>query len=536
MELLKIVSSLYFVGGILAISLLVSFLFEEVKKVNIGFVLFSLFLGWWSFGFYFWITANNYNEAGFWVGVANFGFTLMPVAFYNWIVFLLKKDRRYLIALGYIISVAFSLFSFTNLYFTDLTVVDNFIFWPRAGFIYIFYIIFIYLGFFILGIFELIDEIMNNRNKDEKHIDKNILVLSILILILGISNFPLWYGIKILPYGGLMAIFVNIFLLTYVIIKYQIINQRSFYVQSLVGIILTINSIEIFFSKSLTEIFYKTIMLVFLMFFSNLLIKNYREDIEQKESLMRMRKKLESNNKKLKELDNAKNEFISIAAHQLRTPPTVIKGYLNLAKEDPNNQLDDETKDSLSRALASNERLIELVEDILNISRIESGKMQYDFRPNQSIEKILRDLRETFETKAKDRGLKFKLEIIDKKIPNITMDSNKIREVISNLIDNAIKYTVKGNIVLRCTKEIDKIKIEVADTGMGISKMEIGNLFRKFSRGSNANQLSSGGIGLGIYVGRKIVEAHRGKIWAESPGVERGSTFVIELPIEADLQ
>ncbi|HBR78944.1 MAG TPA: hypothetical protein DEA46_00760, partial [Candidatus Moranbacteria bacterium] len=312
----------------------------------------------------------------------------------------------------------------------------------------------------------------------------------------------------------------------------KLIDIKIFFAQTLIGLILTVNIAEIFFSKTFIGVAYRLVMLLFLFIFANLLIKKYKQDVSQKNELEKMGKKLEANNRKLKELDNAKNEFISIAAHQLRTPPTVIKGYLALAKEDPNNNLDAETRDSLSRAFTSNERLIELVEDILNISRIESGKMQYDIQPDQSCEKIIRDLTETFEIKARDKGLAFKLEIPKDKVPDIRMDSGKIREVISNLIDNAIKYTLKGFITLRLIKtDYDMVRIEISDTGMGISEHEMGNLFKKFSRGSNADQLATGGIGLGIYVGRKIIEAHKGKIWAQSVGVGKGSTFIIELPI-----
>ncbi|MEF3692115.1 MAG: histidine kinase dimerization/phospho-acceptor domain-containing protein, partial [Candidatus Moraniibacteriota bacterium] len=418
MELIKIFSSFYFIGGIIAASLLVAFLFEDIKKVNIGFVLVTLFLSWWSFGFYFWITADSYNAAGFWVGVASFGATLMPVAFYNWIVFLLEKDRKYLILFGYLISAGFALLSFTGLYYRDLSIVGVSTFWPQAGGMYIFYIIFIYAGFFVLGIYELVNNLLQNKKNPFLQADKNVLLLSILILFLGIFNFPLWYGIDILPLGGLLAIFVNLFLLFYVVLKFKLIDKKSFYAQSLIGAILVINGLDILFSDDLFEVGYKSVMLIFLMLFSNLLIKSYKEDIAQKEDLFRLGKKLEASNKKLKELDRAKNEFISIAAHQLRTPPTVIKGYLNLAKEDPNNKLDEETRDSLSRALASNDRLIELVEDILNISRIESGKMQYEFHANQSIDKILKELVEIFEEKAKERGLKLKLELPKNKLPN----------------------------------------------------------------------------------------------------------------------
>lgn len=536
MELSKILSAVCFTGGILSIALIIAFLFEEVKKINITTVILLLFLGWWSFGCYFWINANDFNHINFWIGLSNFGFTMIPIAFYSWMVSILDKRRRFMIILGFVASFAFALFSFSDLYYTDLMPIAEFNLWPKAGFIYIFYIIFIYLGFYLLGIIEMFNSVIRERDKERRIVNRNILFFSILVFILGISNFPLWYGIKFLPYGGLLAVILNIFLIVYVVLKYEIINTRSFYAQTLIGLILSINIIEIFFSDTAAEMTYKLVTVLFLMLFSSLLIRSYKLDITQKEDLLKLGKKLQHNNRKLKELDNAKNEFISIAAHQLRTPPTVIKGYLNLAKEDPNNKLDAETKDSLSRALASNERLIELVEDILNISRIESGKMQYDFQPNQSMEKIVKDLKETFEIKAKDRGLKLKIDLPKGKLPSITMDTNKIREVLSNLVDNAIKYTAKGYVMIRVSRVGEFVRIEVSDTGMGISKQEIGNLFKKFSRGSNADQLSSGGIGLGIYVGRKIVEAHRGSIRTQSDGLNKGSVFIVELPINMDVE
>jgi len=536
MELFSLAWSLYFVGGIFSVSLLIAFLFEEVKKINLSFIFLFGCLGLWSAGFYFWLSPDESKNIALWVAIANFGFTLFPVALYNWISLFFEKDRKYLIIVGYVFSILFFLFSFFNLYFSDFSVLGNLGSFSRFGFIYILYIVFIYLGFFILGMADMLSEILKKNPKDRKYANWNILFFYFFILVAGMSNFPSWYGINIFPYGGLFAIFATIYLMIYVVIKYELINKRSFYAQALFGLILFINAIEILFSSGATETSYKTVMLFFLVIFSNILIKSYKEDISQKEGLIRMRKKLETNNRKLKDLDRAKDEFISIAAHQLRTPPTVIKGYLSLVRDDPNSKLDEKTKDSLSRALASNERLIELVEDILSISRIESGKMQYDFKDNQSIEKVIRELKDNFEAKAKDRGLKLKIEFPIRKLPLIVMDSARMKEVFSNLMDNAIKYTSKGHINVRCFKKGDNLRVEIADTGMGISKKEIGNLFNKFSRASNAEDISSGGIGLGIYVGRKIVEAHNGKMWAESAGLDKGSNFIVELPIKSDLE
>ena len=530
MELTELLSMVYFLGGILALVLMVAFMFEEAKKINFISALILFFLGWWSFSYYFWLKIGDYTQADYRVGIFNLGFILIPVTYYFWISVFLKRSRKMLIILGYLASSAFIAFYIYSLYNNNP---DVFKLFSPSGLIFLFYFIFVYIGFYILGAAELINAIIKSRDRNSKFVNRNILLISTLVMTLGILNLPAFYGMKYFLYSGAIAIFLNAFLLAYVALQGKLMNMKAFFAQVLVSLILSVNIMEIFFSETVAGAAYRFVMLIFLLLFSNLLIKNYRQDIRQKEELLKMGKKLESNNKKLKDLDNAKNEFISIAAHQLRTPPTVIKGYLALAKEDPNNNLDLETRDSLTRAFASNERLIELVEDILNISRIESGKMQYDFQPDQSCEEIILDLKNNFEVKAKDKGLKLKVEISKEKLPKITMDANKIREVISNLIDNSIKYTTEGSVTLKLFKtEQNMVRIEVNDTGMGISKNEIGSLFKKFSRGSNADQLAAGGIGLGIYVGRKIIEAHQGKIWAESAGVEKGSTFIVELPIE----
>lgn len=529
MELNNLLAALYFAGGIFTAVLIIAFLFEEVKKINLVSLALLFLLSWWSFGYYFWLTAEAHSFSDFSFGVYNLGLILSPVTYYFWLAIVLNKKRKAVVFIGYLISIAFGLFYLLNLKEGNMEIFN-----PSSGrgLIFILYLILAYAGFYILTIAELIDSILSSRDWEIRFINRNILLSSVLVAILGVLSLPVFYGVEYFLYSGIVAIFLIVFLFIYIVIKKSIINIKIFFAQTLIGLILAVNMAEIFFADTSIGVAYRTVMLFFLLIFANLLIKNYKRDISQRDELEKMGKKLESNNKKLKELDDAKNEFISIAAHQLRTPPTVIKGYLALAKEDPNNNLDAETRDSLSRAFASNERLIELVEDILNISRIESGKMQYDFQPNQSCEKLINDLNETFGIKAKDRGLELRLEMPQDKIPNINMDSGKIREVISNLIDNSIKYTVKGSITLRLKKtDYEMIRIEISDTGMGISENEIGNLFKKFSRGSNANQLAAGGIGLGIYVGRKIIEAHHGKIWAESPGVEKGATFIVELPI-----
>ena len=305
--------------------------------------------------------------------------------------------------------------------------------------------------------------------------------------------------------------------------------------QLVAGFVMVITFVQIVISNTMQEFLVRIFLFIIITFFFYLVFKATKEINKQKERFRVLAEELERTNRKLVELDGAKNEFISIAAHQLRTPPTVIKGYITMALEEVDeNKSVKSIKEYLRRALNSNERLIELIEDILDISRIESGKIQYHFEDNQNCENILDDLYKAFEVKAKKKGLKMILKRSSKPLPKIKMDSKRIREVISNLIDNAIKYTQKGKVIIeqKLSDDGEKVRTEISDTGVGIAKKDMPNLFKKFSRGMDTARLGSDGTGLGIYVGRKIVRAHHGKIWAESEGVNRGSKFIVELLIK----
>ena len=248
--------------------------------------------------------------------------------------------------------------------------------------------------------------------------------------------------------------------------------------------------------------------------------------------LQKMADQMALANDKLRKLDNAKSEFISIASHQLRTPLTAIKGFVSLLLEGSYGKITQEVRVTLNKIYLSNERLIELVEDLLNISRIESGQIEYKFEKIK-LENICQEIMDTFVIRAKEKHLKIELKLPKKPLPEILTDKKKIREVISNLVDNALKYTPKGWVKVSLLQVEDKIQIRVSDTGVGISTDEIPHLFAKFSRGKDISKINTGGTGLGLYVGKKMVESLHGKIWVESKGVKLGSTFIVELPIEA---
>lgn len=235
-------------------------------------------------------------------------------------------------------------------------------------------------------------------------------------------------------------------------------------------------------------------------------------------------------NKKLLKLDEAKSEFISIASHQLRTPLTVIKGYISMMLEGNFGNLTPQESVSLKKVYESNERLIRLVENLLNISRIESGRLQFMFE-EMYLEDLVKSVFDELATHAESKGLKFTLKAPKRKLPMVKIDEEKLRQVIMNLTDNSIKYTNKGSVTVSIKQVKNGIEFCVSDSGIGVSSDDLPNLFKKFSRGTGTSLVHTEGTGLGLYVAKQMIDAHKGKIWAESKGEGKGSRFCFSLPV-----
>jgi signal transduction histidine kinase len=256
--------------------------------------------------------------------------------------------------------------------------------------------------------------------------------------------------------------------------------------------------------------------------------KHFAEHL--KKEVDKATKELKIANIQLRKLDKAKSEFISIASHQLRTPLTVIRGYISMIEQGDFGIVSLKVKEPLDRVYKSTMRIIGLVEDLLNISRIESGRLKYDFKPTD-LTALVSDVYEELKQQAKNKGLQFDFVKPEKEVPKIMMDEGKIREVIMNLTDNAIKYTDSGFVRIKLDHDNDHVIFSVADSGRGLELDEIPLLFQKFSRAKGAQLMHTEGTGLGLYIAKNIIAKHGGKIWVESPGVNKGATFYIRFKI-----
>lgn len=232
---------------------------------------------------------------------------------------------------------------------------------------------------------------------------------------------------------------------------------------------------------------------------------------------------LQKTNEKLKALDEAKDEFISMASHQLRTPLTSVKGYLSMVIEGDTGKVTKDQKKLLDQAFTSSQRMVYLIADLLNVSRLRTGKFVIETVPTDLADVVEGELDQLRETAAAR-----KLSLIYKKpkdFPILMLDETKTRQVIMNFVDNAIYYTPPGgHITVELENKRDSIELRVIDDGLGVPKSEQHHLFGKFFRADNAQKARPDGTGLGLFMAKKVIIAQGGSlIFKSTEG--KGSTF-----------
>jgi signal transduction histidine kinase len=332
------------------------------------------------------------------------------------------------------------------------------------------------------------------------------------------------------PYG-LFGMIIFMTLLAYIIVKFKAFNTKLLATQALVWALVVLIGSEFLFIQSDINKALTAITLVIAAWLGLIIVRSVKKEIAQKEHIEKIAQELEKANIKLKELDQLKSEFVSLATHQIRAPLSAIKGYISEVFEGDFGQYSKEIEKPLQIIFQSTENLVHIVGDFLNISRIEQGTMKYELAPldlKQVTSEIIRELQPNLDR----AGLELKFEAPEGNY-EVYADIGKIKQVIGNLIDNSMKYTPHGSIKISLSSDFktQKVLFAISDTGIGIPAEVIPKLFQKFIRAKGANEVNIIGTGLGLYVAKLMIEGQQGRIWAESPGAGKGSTFYVELPV-----
>ena len=257
-------------------------------------------------------------------------------------------------------------------------------------------------------------------------------------------------------------------------------------------------------------------------------IRDLNESLQQK--VDEATAELRSSNRQLQRLDEAKNDFISMASHQLRTPLTSIKGYLDMVLQGDLGRVSSTQRTVLSEAFLSSERMVSLINDFLNVSRLQTGKFNLEKRDSDLVAMVEEQV-QMLGVVAKQHNQTLRAKLC-KSVPHLNVDEDKVRQVVVNFIDNAIYYSPAGSkidIELLCGD--DEVIFRVVDRGIGVPKLEQPGLFTKFYRASNARKKRPDGTGVGLFLAKKVIATHGGKMIFESTEGE-GSIFGFSLPMD----
>lgn len=260
------------------------------------------------------------------------------------------------------------------------------------------------------------------------------------------------------------------------------------------------------------------------------LIKEISQKNKADETIKNLIKQLSKNNANIQNMAQQKSEFISLASHQLRAPLSNMLGYSSMLLEEEYGELPPKIKGVVERIYKSGILMNTLVNDFLNVSRIEKGYIKYNLE-RFDLRGLLQEKISNYIETAKEKGIEIKTNLnLDKKV-FVKGDVIKSKQIIDNILDNALKYTPRGEVEIKLTEQKGFGLIAVRDTGIGISTEMKNKLFKKFIRSDEAFKIDISGSGLGLYVASSMIKVMGGKIWAISEGKNKGATFFISMPL-----
>jgi signal transduction histidine kinase len=256
----------------------------------------------------------------------------------------------------------------------------------------------------------------------------------------------------------------------------------------------------------------------------------YFQEYNQKKQAVDAKKRLEDVNNRLKELDRQKTDFLNAASHQLRTPLSVIHWSLSLIVEESEKlHIPDTEKELLTESLKSTKRMVDLVNDLLDLSRMEQGRKQLEWSEG-NYGTVCDELVKALQPLAKNKNLELSYKL-EGEVQNSFLDAKAFYQVVNNFVDNAIKYTKEGFVRLSC-KQVspEMIEMRITDSGIGMNDEERKRLFTRFSRGEEASKMFANGSGLGMFVAHEILRQHGGEVNVESEK-GKGTSFILSVPV-----
>lgn len=497
------------------------------KEVFLILMLFCFSITIWMFGTFMMFRATTDQQIIFWDKFIYLGVVFIPVLMFHFAVIFSENTKfRKILPYAYTLS-----FFFICLIPTRFLVDGVFRYqWgshTRAQFFH--HLFMIYLIIFTTSFFPIV---WNYYKKIDNEVKKNqakfVFAAFFALYSIGIFAFLPAYGIALPPFPFLSGI-TFILILSYAILKHKLLDVKAAGAIFSTFILLMLLVADIFSGKIEFKILATIVMLIVGYF----LLSNVQKEAEHAEVNEKLNRQLEKDKKELVDLDRMKDEFLQMATHELNTPITVIQGKLSMAVDEGMCHFDTEQKNFLKPVLVDTMRLSNLSRDILNVARIDQHRLVIN-PVETDLDALTDQIVSGFAVKVKEKGNSIGYIRLNKALPKLTIDQSKIGEVITNLINNANKFTENGKIIVTSKLKDDSVVISVADTGIGMEQKDQKHLFEKFyqaGRFDPNDPQEQQGSGLGLYISDQIIKLHGGEIWLESEK-GKGSTFYFSLPLE----
>jgi signal transduction histidine kinase len=559
--------------------------------VNITFALVCFVTFWWQFSWFILFNTQNEVLANYLVKIGYIGIIFIPIFFFHFFLSFLRevstKFDRYLLYFSYLMGLAFEAILLTTNYFINGFYEYSWGFYPKAGFLHPLYLLAL-TALAIRGLY-LLFSFLKKKTVPTEYRQEKYLLWALIFYIFASVDFLLNYGVEFYPFGFL---FISIFLgiTAYTIVKHYLFGIKVILTELLVGVMATVLLIQLLITQALLWKIINSSVLILFIIFGYFLIKAtiaeskrreeaeslaYRERVLRKatEDILRekeilaekfqviaikstafkesaeelaqrekvFRQKAEKLANDFQRFNEVRNQMFLTGYHHSRTPLAHIKNFASLLLEETYGPITKEQKWALQTIFNKVQESIDLANLYLSVAELESGKKVIS-KEKTKLEKIVRDQIKKLSYEAKLKNIKIVAKI-EAHLPEILVDPEKIGVVYYALLENALKYAPKkgGKITLGLKNtlrqaqgktEKDTILFYCQDNGIGIKREEIQNLGQvPYQRTERAKDVHGTGKGLALYLSRLIVKTHQGKIWAESEGEGKGTTFYVELPI-----
>jgi signal transduction histidine kinase len=336
---------------------------------------------------------------------------------------------------------------------------------------------------------------------------------------------------------GIYCFLFFILSVAWAIVKHEFLKVRFVVFEVLFLVVLSILLTRVILSRDLEEVIINGASFAALLFVGFAMVRSFLNEERQRRELQVLSDNLAQANIQLKAMDELKSEFISIASHQLRTPISVMKGYLSLMLEGAYGEQPKQAAEKIEHMYSMNERLVQMVSNMLSVSRMEKSKLEYMCAP-ADVAAIAAEAVGDLHLKAKQGNVT--IDYVPPTAPTEAyIDREKVMEVFTNLLDNAIKYSPKGgtvSVTVAAHRRGEEVKVTVTDHGLGMTKEDAAKLFQKYVRIKSDATVNISGTGLGLYVCLMFVEGMGGRIWIDKTAPGKGTTFAFVLPTKPSQQ